>query len=69
MEQKIQVPVDKTSLISGGGFVILVLMLFLYKKPSKAKCRCYSTKRDARKDPLKTTAVIKTKEGPYFAIS
>jgi hypothetical protein len=45
-------------------------MLFLYKESNKAKCRtksCYYTKRDLTHDPLKATAVIITKEGPYFA--
>ena len=47
------------------------MMLFLYHDPNKAKCRsvmCYETKWNASRDPLKVTAIVRTKEGNFVAI-
>jgi hypothetical protein len=71
LEQDIQVP-DKTSIVTGGVLIIIVmLMLFVNHEPSKGKCRstvCYAAKRNASRDPLKVTAVVRTKEGHFVAI-
>ena len=71
LEQDIQVP-DKTRIVAGGVIIIVVMILFFVNhEPSNGKCRtimCYAPKRNANKDPLKVTAVIRTKEGHFVAI-
>lgn len=71
LEQDVQIP-DKTSIVAGGVIIIVVmLLLFVNHEPSNGKCRtkmCYAPKRNANRDPLKVTAVIRTKESHFVAI-